>query len=46
MRRQSFDKEYEERKDVGIDEYMMMIRKKTAKMQETSAAVSAAYRRR
>ncbi len=38
---QSFDKEYEERKDVGIDEYMMMIRKKTAKMLETSAAVGA-----
>lgn len=38
---QSFDKEYEERKDVTIDEYMMMIRKKTAKMLETSAAVGA-----
>ncbi len=38
---QSFDKEYEERKDVTIDEYMMMIRKKTAKMLETAAAVGA-----
>jgi geranylgeranyl diphosphate synthase type II len=38
---QSFDKEYEERKDVAIEEYVMMIRKKTAKMLETSAAVGA-----
>lgn len=36
---QSFDKEFEERKDVSLDEYLMMIRKKTAKMLETSALV-------
>lgn len=38
---QSFDKEFEERKDVTLDEYIMMIRKKTAKMLETSAIVGA-----
>ncbi|MBK8550766.1 MAG: polyprenyl synthetase family protein [Ignavibacteria bacterium] len=38
---QSFDKEFEERKDVSLDEYIMMIRKKTAKMLETSAIVGA-----
>ncbi len=38
---QSFDKEYEERKDVTLDEYIMMIRKKTAKMLETSAIIGA-----
>ena len=38
---QSFDKEYEDRKDVTLDEYMMMISKKTAKMLETSAVVGA-----
>ena len=36
---QSFDKEFEERKDVSLDEYLMMISKKTAKMLETSAVV-------
>ncbi len=38
---QSFDKEFEERKDVTPDEYIMMIRKKTAKMLETSAVIGA-----
>jgi len=38
---QSFDKEFEDRKDVSLDEYMMMISKKTAKMLETSAVVGA-----
>ncbi|MDQ3022495.1 MAG: polyprenyl synthetase family protein [Bacteroidota bacterium] len=38
---QSFDKEFEERNDVKIDEYIMMIKKKTAKMLETSAIVGA-----
>lgn len=38
---QSYDKEFEARKDVTLDEYMMMIRKKTAKMLETSAAIGA-----
>lgn len=38
---QSFDKEFEERKDVSLDEYLMMIRKKTAKMLETSAVIGA-----
>ena len=38
---QSFDKEYEDRKDVTLDEYMMMISKKTAKMLETSSVVGA-----
>lgn len=38
---QSFDKEFELRKDVSIDEYIMMISKKTAKMLETSAVVGA-----
>lgn len=38
---QSFDKEFEQRKDVTIEEYLMMISKKTAKMLETSAAVGA-----
>jgi len=38
---QSFDKEFEIRKDVTIDEYIMMIGKKTAKMLETSALVGA-----
>lgn len=38
---QSFDKEFEVRKDVTIDEYIMMIGKKTAKMLETSALVGA-----
>lgn len=38
---QSFDKEFEERKNVTSDEYLMMISKKTAKMLETSAVVGA-----
>lgn len=38
---QAFDKEFESRTDVTPDEYMMMIRKKTAKMLETSASVGA-----
>ena len=38
---QSFDKEFEDRKDVTLEEYMMMISKKTAKMLETSAVVGA-----
>ena len=38
---QSFDKEFEVRKDVTIDEYIMMIGKKTAKMLETSALIGA-----
>jgi geranylgeranyl diphosphate synthase type II len=38
---QSFDKEFELRKDVTIGEYIMMISKKTAKMLETSAVVGA-----
>ncbi|MEO8209271.1 MAG: polyprenyl synthetase family protein [bacterium] len=38
---QSFDKEFEERNDVTLDEYIMMISKKTAKMLETSAIVGA-----
>lgn len=38
---QSYDKEFEARKDVSISEYMLMISKKTAKMLETSAAVGA-----
>ncbi len=38
---QSFDKEFEIRKDVTIDEYMMMIGKKTSKMLETAAAIGA-----
>lgn len=36
---QSYDKEFESRKDVTTDEYIMMIGKKTAKMLETSAIV-------
>jgi len=38
---QSYDKEFEVRKDVTLDEYIMMISKKTAKMLETSAIVGA-----
>ncbi|MBK9332609.1 MAG: polyprenyl synthetase family protein [Ignavibacteria bacterium] len=38
---QSFDKEFEERDNVSLDEYMMMINKKTAKMLEISAAIGA-----
>lgn len=38
---QSFDKEFEERKDVTLEEYIMMISKKTAKMLETSAVIGA-----
>lgn len=38
---QSFDKEFEERDNVTLDEYMMMIKKKTAKMLEISAAIGA-----
>ena len=38
---QSFDKEFETRKDVSADEYLMMIGKKTAKMLETSAVIGA-----
>lgn len=38
---QSYDKEFEERKKVSINEYMLMIGKKTAKMLETSAAIGA-----
>ncbi|HAY34269.1 MAG TPA: polyprenyl synthetase family protein [Ignavibacteria bacterium] len=38
---QSFDKEFEERDNVTLDEYMMMINKKTAKMLEISAAIGA-----
>ncbi|MEO6696182.1 MAG: polyprenyl synthetase family protein [Ignavibacteria bacterium] len=38
---QSYDKEFEIRKNVTLDEYSMMIGKKTAKMLETSAVVGA-----
>jgi len=38
---QSYDKEFEVRRDVTLDEYIMMIGKKTAKMLETSAAIGA-----
>jgi len=38
---QSYDKEFEDRNDVTLDEYIMMINKKTAKMLETSAAIGA-----
>ncbi|MBS1518634.1 MAG: polyprenyl synthetase family protein [Bacteroidetes bacterium] len=38
---QSFDKEYETRKSVSPEEYIMMINKKTAKMLETSAVIGA-----
>ncbi|HMS64059.1 MAG TPA: polyprenyl synthetase family protein [Ignavibacteria bacterium] len=38
---QSYDKEFEIRKDVSLDEYIKMIGKKTAKMLETSAVVGA-----
>ncbi|MBP9192657.1 MAG: polyprenyl synthetase family protein [Ignavibacteria bacterium] len=38
---QSYDKEYEDKSAVTIDEYLMMISKKTAKMLETSAIVGA-----
>ena len=38
---QSFDKEFEERNNVTLGEYIMMIRKKTAKMLETSAIIGA-----
>ncbi len=38
---QSFDKEFEVRKDVNLDEYLMMIDKKTSKLLETSAAIGA-----
>ena len=38
---QSYDKEFEIRKDVTLDEYIMMISKKTAKMLETSAIIGA-----
>lgn len=38
---QSYDKEFEESKDVTLDEYIMMIEKKTAKMLETSAVIGA-----
>ena len=38
---QSFDKEFEVRKDVTLNEYMMMIDKKTSKLLETSAAIGA-----
>lgn len=38
---QSFDKEFEIRKDVRLSEYLMMIGKKTARMLETSAEVGA-----
>lgn len=38
---QSYDKEFEERKDVTPEEYLMMIGKKTAKMLETAAAIGA-----
>lgn len=38
---QGYDKEFEERKTVTIPEYIEMIRKKTAKMLETSAATGA-----
>lgn len=36
---QSYDKEFEIRKDVTAEEYIMMISKKTAKMLETSALI-------
>jgi len=36
---QSFDKEFEDRKNVSLDEYLMMIKKKTAKMLETSVVI-------
>jgi geranylgeranyl diphosphate synthase type II len=38
---QSYDKEFEERKDVTVGEYLMMIGKKTAKMLEISAVIGA-----
>ncbi len=38
---QSYDKEFEERKDVTLKEYLMMISKKTAKMLETAAVIGA-----
>jgi geranylgeranyl diphosphate synthase type II len=38
---QSFDKEFEIRKDVTLTDYMMMIDKKTSKLLETSAAIGA-----
>ncbi len=38
---QSYDKEFEIRKDVKLSEYIMMIGKKTARMLETSAEVGA-----
>lgn len=38
---QSYDKEFEIRKDVTLNEYLMMIGKKTARMLETSAEVGA-----
>lgn len=36
---QSLDKDFEERKDVRLDEYMTMIKKKTARMLESSAVI-------
>ncbi|MEO8664177.1 MAG: polyprenyl synthetase family protein [Ignavibacteria bacterium] len=38
---QGYDKEFENRNDVTLDEYMMMIHKKTAKLLETSAVIGA-----
>jgi len=38
---QSYDKEFEVRKDVTLEEYLMMISKKTSKMLQTSAVVGA-----
>ena len=38
---QSYDKEFELRNDVTLDEYLMMIDKKTSKLLETSASIGA-----
>lgn len=38
---QSFDKDFEKRKDVSEDEYLIMIRKKTAKLLEGCAMIGA-----
>jgi geranylgeranyl diphosphate synthase type II len=38
---QSYDKEFEVKKHVTLEEYMMMISKKTAKMLETSSVIGA-----
>ncbi len=38
---QSYDKDFEERENVSSEEYLLMIRKKTAKLLETSAVMGA-----